>query len=199
MSAIQCQRCGCKEIKVEKKGSQTGAYCCDCGRWIKWVSKKDERDLVAVEPQKRRKESEWVRFRYYVQCRNCDFVTSEGLENCPQCKAKMKNAGVKSLAAAEEGRHVPVYLPCSPETTLYTTKAEKIGRGKWIEKVVKIEIDHFVVSGFDGSVSVFCCDDDNRWYQFTREDFGDSAFFSEEEARRDIDGNTKGKREDVPF
>lgn len=127
-----------------------------------------------------------------IYCKNCGkWIKWASKEEASMLKQK--------TPSAEEGRHVPVYLPCSPETTLYTTKAEKIGRGKWIEKVVKIEIDHFVVSGFDGSVSVFCCDDDNCWYQFTREDFGDSVFFSEEEARRDIDGNTKGKREDVPF
>ena len=36
-----CPACGCTDVILEDKGSQVGIYCDDCGKWIKWASKKD--------------------------------------------------------------------------------------------------------------------------------------------------------------
>lgn len=41
----KCERCGSNEFYLEKsdsnKANHLGAYCCDCRKWLKWVSKKD--------------------------------------------------------------------------------------------------------------------------------------------------------------
>ena len=34
-------KCGSKRIFTRDNGSQTGVYCKECGKWIKWVSKKE--------------------------------------------------------------------------------------------------------------------------------------------------------------
>ena len=41
MSRIECRKCGSVNIAFKDKGPHKGAYCGDCGSWIKWVSKKD--------------------------------------------------------------------------------------------------------------------------------------------------------------
>lgn len=40
---FNCTYCGSENTEVEEKGSQTGLYCCDCGKWIKWLNKEDIR------------------------------------------------------------------------------------------------------------------------------------------------------------
>ena len=34
-------KCGSKRIFTRDNGTQTGIYCKECGKWIKWVSKKE--------------------------------------------------------------------------------------------------------------------------------------------------------------
>lgn len=34
-----CTKCGSVDMRIESKGSQTGLYCCDCGKWSKWLTK----------------------------------------------------------------------------------------------------------------------------------------------------------------
>ena len=36
-----CNKCGCNDFYLEKKGTQTGVYCCKCRSWLKWVGKKE--------------------------------------------------------------------------------------------------------------------------------------------------------------
>lgn len=38
-------KCGCVSFFVERKGSQTGIYCSNCGKWLKWANK-DDRNLA---------------------------------------------------------------------------------------------------------------------------------------------------------
>lgn len=45
MKIFECPTCGSKDVFVEKSGNQTGLYCGDCGKWIKWITK-DELRLV---------------------------------------------------------------------------------------------------------------------------------------------------------
>lgn len=40
---IECKRCGSKKVFTEEKGSQTGIYCSECGKWIKWGTKEEIR------------------------------------------------------------------------------------------------------------------------------------------------------------
>ena len=34
-------KCGSKRIFIRDNGTQTGVYCKECGKWIKWASKKE--------------------------------------------------------------------------------------------------------------------------------------------------------------
>ena len=34
-------KCGSKRIFIRNNGSQTGIYCKECGKWIKWIGKKE--------------------------------------------------------------------------------------------------------------------------------------------------------------
>ena len=38
MGNIVCNRCGCTEYTTAVKGIHTGAYCKQCGKWIKWLA-----------------------------------------------------------------------------------------------------------------------------------------------------------------
>ena len=38
---LVCKKCGDSEIYLQYRGMQVGAYCSNCGSWIKWVGKKD--------------------------------------------------------------------------------------------------------------------------------------------------------------
>lgn len=40
---FKCNHCGSSNTKIEEKGTQVGLYCCDCGKWIKWLSKQEVR------------------------------------------------------------------------------------------------------------------------------------------------------------
>ena len=43
MKIFECPTCGSKDVFVEKSGNQTGLYCGDCGKWIKWLTKEEFR------------------------------------------------------------------------------------------------------------------------------------------------------------
>ena len=42
---IRCKKCGSTKVFIDTKGNQTGIYCSDCGKWIKWATK-DEIRLI---------------------------------------------------------------------------------------------------------------------------------------------------------
>lgn len=39
---IKC-KCGSTKVFTETKGTQTGIYCSECGKWIKWATKEEIR------------------------------------------------------------------------------------------------------------------------------------------------------------
>ena len=45
MTIFICPKCESEDVFLDKSGNNTGLYCGDCGRFIKWVSK-DEIRLV---------------------------------------------------------------------------------------------------------------------------------------------------------
>ena len=40
---IRCKKCGSTKVFTDTKGNQTGIYCSDCGKWIKWATKNEIR------------------------------------------------------------------------------------------------------------------------------------------------------------
>jgi hypothetical protein len=40
---FKCKYCGSVNLELEENGNQTGLYCCDCGKWLKWVNKEEKR------------------------------------------------------------------------------------------------------------------------------------------------------------
>lgn len=43
MTEFRCKHCGSLNLELEEKGNQTGLYCCDCGKWLKWITKEEKR------------------------------------------------------------------------------------------------------------------------------------------------------------
>jgi len=41
MKNYVCEKCGSLDLFIKSNGSQTGLYCSDCGKWIKWLSKSE--------------------------------------------------------------------------------------------------------------------------------------------------------------
>ena len=39
MYQSSCKKCGSMKFYTEVKGNNTGLYCNNCGKWIKWLSK----------------------------------------------------------------------------------------------------------------------------------------------------------------
>lgn len=37
METVNCRHCGCTEYTTAVRGVHTGAYCKQCGMWIKWL------------------------------------------------------------------------------------------------------------------------------------------------------------------
>lgn len=45
MVQIRCKYCLTTETVLREKGPHVGAYCANCGRWLKWLGK-NEKNLV---------------------------------------------------------------------------------------------------------------------------------------------------------
>lgn len=43
MNEYKCPKCNGTNLFTKKKDTQTGLYCKDCGRWIKWLNKEEAR------------------------------------------------------------------------------------------------------------------------------------------------------------
>lgn len=43
MKVFKCQKCSSKDVFVQTSGNNTGLYCGDCGKWIKWLNKDEQR------------------------------------------------------------------------------------------------------------------------------------------------------------
>lgn len=35
---MKCPKCGGREMIVKQVNARTGAYCAECGAWVKWIS-----------------------------------------------------------------------------------------------------------------------------------------------------------------
>lgn len=42
MKIFEC-KCGSTEVFIEQSGNNTGLYCADCGKWVKWLNKDELR------------------------------------------------------------------------------------------------------------------------------------------------------------
>ena len=38
-----CKKCGSIDLFMKESGNNVGLYCSDCGAWIKWMSKDEQR------------------------------------------------------------------------------------------------------------------------------------------------------------
>lgn len=52
MKEYQCKCGASNKIKLEHKGTATGLYCTECGRWIKWVNKDEQKVVEHIIQQK---------------------------------------------------------------------------------------------------------------------------------------------------
>lgn len=43
MQNFACPKCGSIDVYIKENGTQTGLYCGDCGKWIKWLGKEEKR------------------------------------------------------------------------------------------------------------------------------------------------------------
>lgn len=43
MKIYKCEKCGSTDIFIECNENHRGLYCGDCGKWIKWLNKDEER------------------------------------------------------------------------------------------------------------------------------------------------------------
>lgn len=41
MKNYVCEKCGSLELFIKENGNQTGLYCSECGKWIKWLPKSE--------------------------------------------------------------------------------------------------------------------------------------------------------------
>lgn len=50
----KCERCGSYTYEVREKGPHIGLYCKCCGKYIKWLSKKEKEQygIIAIETKK---------------------------------------------------------------------------------------------------------------------------------------------------
>lgn len=95
MKLFSCEKCGSVDVFIKKSGNQTGLYCGDCGKWIKWLTK-DEIRLVERQILKLKEE--------HNSCEYCNkewgmrdpatnrFVIppNNKVNYCPICGAKIK-------------------------------------------------------------------------------------------------------------
>ena len=43
MKVYECSKCQSKDVFIQKSGNQVGLFCGDCGKWIKWLNKDEQR------------------------------------------------------------------------------------------------------------------------------------------------------------
>jgi hypothetical protein len=43
MKVYECSKCNSSDVFMKQSGNQTGLYCGDCGKWIKWLDKNEQR------------------------------------------------------------------------------------------------------------------------------------------------------------
>lgn len=43
MTTFSCKNCGSYDLFTKNTGTQVGLYCSDCGKWLKWIGKEEQR------------------------------------------------------------------------------------------------------------------------------------------------------------
>jgi hypothetical protein len=43
MKVYECSKCNSSDVFMKQSGNQIGLYCGDCGKWIKWLNKEEQR------------------------------------------------------------------------------------------------------------------------------------------------------------
>lgn len=43
MKIFKCEKCGSMDVFIQYNETHCGLYCGDCGKWIKWLNKDEER------------------------------------------------------------------------------------------------------------------------------------------------------------
>lgn len=80
MNEYKCPKCNSTNLFTKKKETQTGLYCKECGRWIKWLNKEEVR-LFEVDVPDTNVGSKWISVedrlpekdgRYLVAMKNGD-------------------------------------------------------------------------------------------------------------------------------
>ena len=89
MKNFECPKCSSKDTFIKPNGNQTGLYCADCGKWIKWLTKEEirlyelqQKEVVCDDTQK-------------IQCASCGYLGEENewygiaihtkVKCCPKC------------------------------------------------------------------------------------------------------------------
>lgn len=45
LDGVVCKQCGCKNFTVKRHKNNVGAYCCNCGKWVKFLNKNERKKL----------------------------------------------------------------------------------------------------------------------------------------------------------
>ena len=61
MTEYKCPKCNSTNLFTRKKDTQTGLYCKECGRWIKWLNKEEVTCFEANTSQAKNNMTEFER------------------------------------------------------------------------------------------------------------------------------------------
>lgn len=63
MKIYKCEKCGSTDVFIECNENHRGLYCGDCGKWIKWLNKDEERLALRqiINQQTKNKNEESIR------------------------------------------------------------------------------------------------------------------------------------------
>lgn len=73
---IICPDCKGQKFFIKENGSQTGLYCSHCGRWIKWLNKKEKRlyENELNKPEETKNNEIKTDSNDFIQCAACGFL-----------------------------------------------------------------------------------------------------------------------------
>lgn len=78
---MECKKCQSDKVIIKQAGKMTGAYCQDCGAWIKWLNDKELKQFY----KKLREEtnSNGKAFRAFTKIRGMTII------KCSNCKCQL--------------------------------------------------------------------------------------------------------------
>lgn len=80
-----CKKCESKNVVIKQAGKYTGAYCKDCGAWIKWLNKKELRELYKYI--KNENEGKGKAFRQFIKRKDNSTIIK-----CSNCNCQLHNS-----------------------------------------------------------------------------------------------------------